>query len=109
MRLLLTTAILIATTAFQPARFAHHHSTRPTIRHYFASPKHGHSNRGKQRVGKLLRMSASDATATSEGGGTASIPNEIFNLVKSIVGAGVLSLPAGESCDGSLRRDFFYL
>ena len=28
-------------------------------------------------------------------GGTASIPNEIFNLVKSIVGAGVLSLPAG--------------
>ena len=29
------------------------------------------------------------------GGGTASIPNEIFNLVKSIVGAGVLSLPAG--------------
>ena len=31
----------------------------------------------------------------SVGGGTASIPNEIFNLVKSIVGAGVLSLPAG--------------
>eukprot|EP00957_Ditylum_brightwellii_P204866 15341126-Ditylum_brightwellii.AAC.1 len=27
-------------------------------------------------------------------GGTATIPNEIFNLVKSIVGAGVLSLPA---------------
>jgi len=32
------------------------------------------------------------------GGGTASIPNEIFNLVKSIVGAGVLSLPAGTYC-----------
>ena len=30
-------------------------------------------------------------------GGTATIPNEIFNLVKSIVGAGVLSLPAGTS------------
>jgi hypothetical protein len=27
--------------------------------------------------------------------GTATIPDEIFNLVKSIVGAGVLSLPAG--------------
>ena len=27
--------------------------------------------------------------------GTATIPNEVFNLVKSIVGAGVLSLPAG--------------
>ena len=30
------------------------------------------------------------------GGGTATIPNEVFNLVKSIVGAGVLSLPAGK-------------
>ena len=29
------------------------------------------------------------------GTGTATIPNEVFNLVKSIVGAGVLSLPAG--------------
>ena len=31
-----------------------------------------------------------------ESGGTATIPNEVFNLVKSIVGAGVLSLPAGK-------------
>lgn len=31
----------------------------------------------------------------SQGGGTATIPNEVFNLIKSIVGAGVLSLPAG--------------
>ena len=30
------------------------------------------------------------------GGGTATIPTEVFNLVKSIAGAGVLSLPAGE-------------
>ena len=29
------------------------------------------------------------------GTGTATIPNEVFNLIKSIVGAGVLSLPAG--------------
>ena len=29
------------------------------------------------------------------GGGTATIPTEVFNLVKSIAGAGVLSLPAG--------------
>ena len=27
--------------------------------------------------------------------GTSTIPDEVFNLVKSIVGAGVLSLPAG--------------
>ncbi len=31
-------------------------------------------------------------TSTSKG---ASVPNEIFNLVKSIVGAGVVGLPAG--------------
>ena len=36
-----------------------------------------------------------EVSASSSGTGTASIPNEIFNLVKSIVGAGVLSLPAG--------------
>ena len=36
--------------------------------------------------------------ASNNTGGTASIPNEVFNLVKSIVGAGVLSLPAGEFC-----------
>ena len=44
---------------------------------------------------------SSDATAAEvprggdQGGGTATIPNEVFNLIKSIVGAGVLSLPAG--------------
>ena len=40
-------------------------------------------------------VAASDGEETS-GGGTATIPDEIFNLVKSIVGAGVLSLPAGK-------------
>mmetsp|Transcript_26348 Transcript_26348/g.47528 ORF Transcript_26348/g.47528 Transcript_26348/m.47528 type:complete len:481 (-) Transcript_26348:192-1634(-) len=35
------------------------------------------------------------------GTGTASIPNEIFNLVKSLVGAGVLSLPAGIAAFGN--------
>ncbi|KAL7548095.1 hypothetical protein ACHAWF_011382 [Thalassiosira exigua] len=40
------------------------------------------------------------ASTTTTGGGTATIPNEIFNLVKSIVGAGVLSLPAGIAAFG---------
>ena len=31
----------------------------------------------------------------SSSGGTATVSTEIFNLIKSIVGAGVLSLPAG--------------
>ena len=50
-----------------------------------------------------LQMSDAAAAAVEPAGdagvsgtGTASIPNEIFNLVKSIVGAGVLSLPVGE-------------
>ena len=48
----------------------------------------------------LQMTAASGAVSVSGGGevggGTATIPNEIFNLVKNIVGAGVLSLPAGE-------------
>ena len=39
---------------------------------------------------------AAEAPRGGEGGGTASIPSEVFNLIKSIVGAGVLSLPAGK-------------
>ena len=41
-----------------------------------------------------------EAVATE---GTATIPDEIFNLVKSIIGAGVLSLPAGAFRRCSLR------
>lgn len=44
----------------------------------------------------LLRMNGGDGEAVSTEG-TATIPDEVFNLVKSIVGAGVLSLPAGET------------
>ena len=36
-----------------------------------------------------------------DGGGTATIPNEVFNLVKSIVGSGVLSLPYGVAYYGN--------
>jgi amino acid permease len=35
------------------------------------------------------------------GTGTATIPNEVFNLVKSIVGAGVLTLPSGIAAFGN--------
>jgi amino acid permease len=42
------------------------------------------------------------APATKETGtGTATIPNEVFNLVKSIVGAGVLTLPSGIAAFGN--------
>lgn len=37
------------------------------------------------------------------GTGSATIPNEVFNLVKSIVGVGVLSLPAGIAAFGTSK------
>jgi hypothetical protein len=43
---------------------------------------------------------SSGATNTNTGGGTASVPSLIFNLVKGIVGAGVLTLPAGIAAFG---------
>ena len=42
-----------------------------------------------------LEMSGGGGGEAVASEGTATIPDEIFNLVKSIVGAGVLSLPAG--------------
>ena len=58
------------------------------------------SSEGKPSYNVLLRAGHSD-----EGSGdtvaTATIPNEIFNLVKSIIGAGVLSLPAGIAAMGN--------
>lgn len=57
------------------------------------------SNNSHQKVtmASALHMSGGggggEAVSTE---GTATIPDEVFNLVKSIVGAGVLSLPAGE-------------
>lgn len=71
------------------------------------SPTNHHAHAIKSKVvstsssSSSLQMTAAsgaiDASGGEQvGGGTATIPNEIFNLVKNIVGAGVLSLPAGE-------------
>lgn len=55
---------------------------------------------GARRIisSKESTVKPATATVTDESiipTGTASMPNEVFNLVKSIVGAGVLGLPAG--------------
>jgi len=49
------------------------------------------------------RAVSAPAAITTEG---ASIPNEVFNLVKGIVGVGVLSLPAGVAAFGSAPSAF---
>jgi hypothetical protein len=52
----------------------------------------------KTRLGNDAAVAAGELPRGGEGTGTgtATIPNEVFNLIKSIVGAGVLSLPAGK-------------
>lgn len=50
---------------------------------------------------KLHSEVARGGASEASGGGTATIPNEVFNLVKSIVGAGVLSLPYGVAAFGN--------
>jgi hypothetical protein len=76
---LLTLAAAYSAEALVPPSRSAQVSTRPTNNHLAAKPI----------------KAATTAAAESSSGGTATIPNEVFNLVKSIVGAGVLSLPAG--------------
>lgn len=74
-------------------------------------PRGGFSSSSNRNVVKTgLQMNAAAASAVPSGGGkeaaplgdgTATISNEIFNLVKNIVGAGVLSLPAGVAAFGN--------
>lgn len=54
----------------------------------------------KRTVGRAILMKMTEGIQEDKGG-TATIPNEILNLVKCIVGAGVLSLSAGVAAFGS--------
>ena len=67
-------------------------STAKTIRH---------TSRSTTQLYESAAAAVPAPEESSTGGGTATISNEIFNLVKGIVGAGVLSLPAG-MCDHSI-------
>lgn len=65
-----------------------------------------HFKTGEQRSGsassslKAVPHAGAAAAAKVSGTGTATMSNEVFNLVKNIVGAGVLSLPAGVAAFG---------
>eukprot|EP00815_Leptocylindrus_aporus_P007902 CAMPEP_0116070532 /NCGR_PEP_ID=MMETSP0322-20121206/13116_1 /TAXON_ID=163516 /ORGANISM="Leptocylindrus danicus var. apora, Strain B651" /LENGTH=382 /DNA_ID=CAMNT_0003558459 /DNA_START=174 /DNA_END=1322 /DNA_ORIENTATION=- len=70
-------------------------------RHQLTRPTPTNSETLLERKSSSLRAVAAGGAVAEESGGTATIPNEIFNLVKNIVGAGVLSLPAGIAAFGN--------
>jgi hypothetical protein len=57
---------------------------------------------------EAIPRGGANANGEPVGTGTATIPNEVFNLVKSIVGAGVLSLPAGKYQYNRLKLTIIY-
>lgn len=52
-------------------------------------------------VKEALTKLKAEAAVADQGDGEATIPNEVFNLVKGIVGSGVLSLPYGIAVYGN--------
>jgi hypothetical protein len=75
-----TAPFRVAPSVTQPKTFSVHH-------HVKASPT---------RLFDATAAIVPEPDEPTTSGGTATISNEIFNLVKGIVGAGVLSLPAGK-------------
>lgn len=55
----------------------------------------------RKAVPNLFKKKEAGPPAPKVGGGTATIPSEVFNLVKAIVGAGALSLPVGVAAFGN--------
>ena len=78
----------------------HHRHHQPHQRHTIHQRASSSSTVLKIRGG---RSAPSKTLPPPTSGGTATIPTEVFNLVKAIVGVGVLSLPAGIAAFGSAR------
>eukprot|EP00804_Cyclotella_cryptica_P021240 CCRYP_001528-RI/>CCRYP_001528-RI protein AED:0.17 eAED:0.17 QI:55/0.6/0.5/1/0.8/0.66/6/238/512 len=95
MKILLIPTLLVTTLAFTPTPPRTALRLTPTCS--TASP----FRRRTYGRTSLAMADESKGSVANVGGGTASISNEIFNLVKSIVGAGVLSLPAGIATFGN--------
>lgn len=95
-------AVVSAVAAFQPSALRLPVTTSSVRSPVTSSPIIQPLHAAKKKTLPPLRMADEAAeSSTSVGTGTATIPNEIFNLVKSIVGAGVLSLPAGIAAFGN--------
>lgn len=86
-----------------PASCFHIQTSSVTKLHQGRAPVARVSTAQEKPVSTALRVAAAGSSDGDKvkGNGTATIPDEVFNLVKSIVGAGVLSLPAGIAAFGN--------
>lgn len=81
----------VTPSARAPSKIGKHHGQQAKM------PKLASSSSSSSSWSKsALEMSGGGSGEAVSTEGTATISDEVFNLVKSIVGAGVLSLPAGE-------------
>ena len=80
----------VTPSARAPSKIGKHHGQQAKM------PKLASSSSSASWSKSALEMSGGGSGEAVSTEGTATIPDEVFNLVKSIVGAGVLSLPAGE-------------
>lgn len=112
----LTLATFQGADGFVPSRYTittnKHVSLKTDIHHIrVIQPSKQHVPIGKRGVNNEMFMTAAilggnessddDSSSTTGGGGKATMSSLTFNLVKSIVGAGVLSLPAGIAAFGN--------
>ena len=67
-----------------------------TVAAFGLTPTKSMLKRNVKQVLPLSDIAAELPRGGADEEGTATIPQEVFNLVKSIAGAGVLSLPAGK-------------
>jgi hypothetical protein len=89
--------LLVGTSTFTATALAIRPGSSSTL-----SPRRATSPVSKRTtITPLQQTTATSATTTEPNDDGASIPTEVFNLVKSIVGAGVLSLPYGVAAFGN--------
>jgi hypothetical protein len=89
--LTLAVTLSVATAAHQPFL------SSPLALSLLDIPRGGAAGKNNKNKAPKAKKGATNAVTTTEG---ASIPSHIFNLVKGIVGVGVLSLPAGVAAFG---------
>lgn len=105
----LISGILLVLSATAPnVADARHRAVSTSSSSLAFNPRRGNQHHGVGSPGKKTNDPSRRSSSTGcsdvivgevrggEGGGTATMSSEMFNMVKAVVGVGVLSLPAGE-------------